>query len=294
MRSPRKRFLYLGLIVIVASVVFGLVTYYFPGYPIVGDFYTVTNLGEGKQEVVIVVSPRGNETRGEFYGYLRAPYPDYPLRQYHALTYVFLAIGLVMTFCSLRIGRNIGTRLEKAKHMIMGKKLWIVLLIGLAIGFGLGYAVIPKGGGPAVFWQEIRSHGEFGGVGVVAVDPLPLPQSFKLSTITLCGSLEVITLHTYYFGANLEPGSRIPISINATAPIDFRLIFVNRWDANVHALSNEVRYYGRAIINASQITSVRFILHVQERGLYIFTFSPIQPKPVATVTFTGYLTRIGS
>jgi len=132
--------------VIAASIVFGIVTYYFPGYPIVGDGYRVTNLGEGKQEVVIVVSPRENETHGEFHVYLRALYPDYPLRQYHALTYVFLAIGLVMTIYSLKTKRSTGTKLETAKQMIMGKKLWIVLLIGLGIGFGLSYTFVPKGG----------------------------------------------------------------------------------------------------------------------------------------------------
>ncbi len=145
MQVPRKRLFYLGLIVIASSVVFSIVTYYFPGYPIMGDVYTVTNLGEGRQEVIIVVSPRNNETRWEGYVYLRAPYPDYPLRQYHALSYVFLAIGLVLSFYSLRIKWNISPKLELTKHIIMGKKLWIVLLIGLIIGFGLGYSLIPKG-----------------------------------------------------------------------------------------------------------------------------------------------------
>jgi hypothetical protein len=106
-----------------------------------------------------------------------------------------------------------------------------------------------------------------------------------MSTISVYGNQEIITLHTYYFGANLEPETRILILINATAPIDFQLILVNRRGADVHALSNEVEYYGRVIVNASQITSICSTLYVQERGLYIFTFSPIQPKPVATVIF---------
>jgi len=154
MQVPRKKLFFLGLIVIASSVVFGIVTHYFPSYPIVGDGYIVTYLGEGKQEVLIVVSLLENETQWEGYIYLRAPYPDYPLRQYHALTYVFLAIGLAMLFYSLRMKWIISTKLRLSFHvdrigalMRSGttRRILIYLVIGLVIGLGIGYLAIPKG-----------------------------------------------------------------------------------------------------------------------------------------------------
>jgi len=277
---PRRGLFYLGLVLIVASGIFGAVTHYCSvEVPLVpGKLLFLTEEGPVSRSETNVITYRMVQINKE---------TIYPLSGYHFLTYLLLVLGLlIMLQYRPKLGWSLSVKWKEAFRLTgITRKLLIYLLIGLAIGLGIGYAVIPKGGGTAVFWQEICSQDEFGGIGVVAANPLPLPQSFKLSTISLCGSLEVITLHTYYFGVTLEPGTRILISINATAPIDFKLILVNRWDANVHALSNEVEYYGRVIINASQITSIRSILHVQERGLYIYTFSPIQPKPVATVTF---------
>lgn len=135
------------------------------------------------------------------------------------------------------------------------------------------------------FWHETCGYHNFGSMCWASMTPVTLPQSFKMSTIHLSESREVITLHTHYFGAQLNSGTKILFSINVTAPINFELVLVNRTEANIHALANEVAHFSRVIINAPQITSYCHGLNVQEKGLYIFVFDVIEPKPIATVTF---------
>ena len=137
------------------------------------------------------------------------------------------------------------------------------------------------------FWYERCGVGYPHGTCICGVSTVPVksPQTFKMSTIKFYEDREVITLHTYYFGTELNSGAKIVFLINATAPIDLQLVLVNRTDADVLALANEVAYYSRVIIQAPNITSYYHELNVQEKGLYIFVFDVAQPKPVATVTF---------
>ena len=120
---------------------------------------------------------------------------------------------------------------------------------------------------------------------LLSLVPVKSPQTFKMSTINFYEDREVITLHTYYFGAELDSGAKIVFVINATSPVNLQLVLVNRTDADVLSLGNEVAYYSRVIIEAPKITSYFHELNVQEKGLYIFVFDVAQPKPVATVTF---------
>jgi len=143
------------------------------------------------------------------------------------------------------------------------------------------------------FWYERCGVGYPHGSCICGVSTVPVksPQTFKMSTINLYDDpvltmdREVITLHTYYFGAELDSGAKIVFVINATSPIDLQIVLVNRTDADVLSLGNEVAYYSRVIIEAPEITSYFRELNVQEKGLYIFVFDVAQPKPVATVTF---------
>ena len=137
------------------------------------------------------------------------------------------------------------------------------------------------------FWYESCGEGYPHGTCICGVSTVPVksPQTFKMSTIKFYEDREVITLHTYYFGAELDSGAKIVFVINATSPVNLQLVLVNRTDADVLSLGNEVAYYSRVIIEAPKITSYFHELNVQEKGLYIFVFDVAQPKPVATVTF---------
>ena len=143
------------------------------------------------------------------------------------------------------------------------------------------------------FWYVRCGEGYPYGTCICSVSMVPVksPQTFKMSTIkfyddpVLTMDREVITLHTYFFGTELNSGAKIVFVVNATAPIDLQLVLVNRTDADVHALANEVAYYSQLIIDAPKITSYYHEITIQEKGLYIFVFGVVQPKPVATVTF---------
>jgi len=184
---------------------------------------------------------------------------------------------------------------EGKRWKIYYSKLMVVLLVGLVIGLGIGYWILPKPLQSAPpppeeeleFWYERCGEGYPYGTCICGVSMVPVksPRTFKMSTINFYDDREMISLHTYYFGAELNSGAKIVFIINATAPIDLQLVLVNRTDADVLALGNEVAYYSRVIIEAPKITSYFHELKVQEKGLYIFVFDVEQPKPVATVTF---------
>ena len=170
--------------------------------------------------------------------------------------------------------------------------LSIVAVAVLAWGFWLAdvyrrLETVSSAAGRLEFWYESCGEGYPRGTCICGVSTVPVksPQTFKMSTIKFYEDREVITLHAYYFGTELDSGAKIVFLIDATAPVDFELVLVNRTDADVHALANEVAYYSRVIIEAPEITSYFQELNIQEKGLYIFVFDVAQPKPVATVTF---------
>ena len=181
--------------------------------------------------------------------------------------------------------------------MVKRMTLALVVVSAIAIlGWGFWLASIyktPETVSPPTatleFWYEMcEAPADRLGFGscVSGFSPVILPKTFKMSTIHLDDQgRQVIDLHTHYFGAQLNPEMRIVFSINATEPIDFKLVLDNRTEADVHALSDEVAHFSRVIIDAPKITFYYHELNVQEKGLYIFAFDVVQPKPVATVTF---------
>lgn len=167
---------------------------------------------------------------------------------------------------------------------VLGWGFWLLEVIGT------GSRTISR---PATLelWRETCDAvvGGFGScTSALSPTPITLPHSFnmKMSSIVLHDDRETVTLLTHYFGAQLDPGMQIIFSIDATAPIDFKLVVVNRTGPDVHALGNEVAHFSRAIIHAAHITSYYHELNVQEKGLYIFAFYVVEPQPVATVTFS--------
>ena len=125
-----------------------------------------------------------------------------------------------------------------------------------------------------------------GGISVKCTSPVTLPRTFDMSGVKIYEGQEGITLHTYYFGTELNSGTKIIFSINATAPVDFQLVFANRTTDDIDAASMpRLARVGKLTIEAPHITSYRHELNVREKGIYIFVFDVAQPKPVATVTF---------
>ena len=135
------------------------------------------------------------------------------------------------------------------------------------------------------FWYEICSVGNDPGstcVCGVSTTPVRSPQTFSMSTIVRDDEM---TLHTHYFGTELNSRAKILFVINATAPVDFQLVFVNRTTDDIDAASMpRLARVDKLTIDALHITSYRHELNVQEKGIYIFVFDVAQPKPVATVT----------
>ena len=135
------------------------------------------------------------------------------------------------------------------------------------------------------FWYEMCGVGYPTGTCIcgVSTTPVRLPQTFSMSTIVRDDEM---TLHTHYFGTELNSGAKILFVINATAPVDFQLVFVNRTTDDIDAASMPwLARVGKLTIDAPYITSYHHELNVREKGVYVFVFDVAQPTPVATVTF---------
>ena len=99
---------------------------------------------------------------------------------------------------------------------ILGWGFWLAFLIET----GVQETVSPRKD-MLKFYHEICSATVDGfGNCLVAFAPVTLPQRFSMSSIILDDNegRGVITLRTHYFGAELNPGTRIVFSINATEP----------------------------------------------------------------------------
>lgn len=138
-----KRLVYLGLITVLGSLVFGIVSYY----------YTVV-VWDGDGDIYVVATSNGRPVEGperikvipvdETFGWIVPAQPTvvHPFRDYHFLSYIFLASGLAV------LARPILTRGSKIRivgySFIQQRKWLIFLLAGLAIGFGIGNWLLPK------------------------------------------------------------------------------------------------------------------------------------------------------
>jgi len=168
---------------------------------------------------------------------------------------------------------------------ILGWGLWLSLFIRT----GVRETTIISSPRTLKYWRETCDAvlDGFGGCTLaVSATQQTWPQTFEMSSTVLDeDGREVIVLYTYRFGVELDSGTKILLSINATAPIDFQLLFSNQTNVDVSGFSHGVASPNRVIIDAQQIISYYHELIVQGKGLYIFVFDVVQPKPVATVTF---------
>lgn len=138
-----KRLIYLGLIMVLGSLVFGIVSYYYAVVVWDGDGYIISvameNGGppEGPKRVKIIPV---NET----FGWIVPAQPTvvHPLKDYHFLSYVFFASGLTVLAYPILTQ---GSRIRIARCIFILQRKWLIfLLAGLAIGFGIGYWLLPK------------------------------------------------------------------------------------------------------------------------------------------------------
>jgi len=183
------------------------------------------------------------------------------------------------------IGKTTFAMIALSVVAILGWGLWLSLLIGT----GVRETTTISSPRTLRYWRE-TCDAVLDGFGsctsAVSATQQTWPQTFEMSSILLNeDGREVIVLYAHRFGVELDSRAKILLSINATAPIDFQLLFSNQTDVDVLAFSHAVASPNRVIIDAQQIISYYHELIVQEKGLYIFVFDVMQPKPVATVTF---------
>jgi hypothetical protein len=89
------------------------------------------------------------------------------------------------------------------------------------------------------------------------------------------------TLHYYYFGIYLDSLTKIHLSFEATAPINFRLVLDLRNDSLDNWVSSGE--LGQAIVNETQTTHLDSEFYLMDPGFYILVFEPIITRPAATV-----------
>jgi hypothetical protein len=116
-----------------------------------------------------------------------------------------------------------------------------------------------------------------------SLSPVNLPTSFKMSSLAQSG--EGGTVFIYDFGIALTAHELVRVSMNSSAPLDFRIYLDNRTGYDTKALSNEVQNYGRILANSTGITKYDNQILSEGGRLYIFELSVKQPTPIATATF---------
>lgn len=137
---PMSRLFYLGLVLLVVSGVFGVVTHY----------YSVEVPLDPQKLLIFEEEGSVSESRADVMTY-RIVQVDketvYPLSAYHFLTYVLLGLGLLIMFQNRpKLGLSFHVdRIGVLMRSKITRKLLIYLLIGMVIGLGIGYSVIPKG-----------------------------------------------------------------------------------------------------------------------------------------------------
>ena len=138
-----KRLVYLGLITVLGSLVFSIASYY----------YTVV-VWDGTGYIISVAKKNGRPPEGperlkiipvnETFGWIVPAQPTVvqPLKDYHFLSYVFFASGLIVLAYPILTR---GSKIRIAGYSFIQQRKWLIfLLAGLAIGFGIGYWLLPK------------------------------------------------------------------------------------------------------------------------------------------------------
>jgi hypothetical protein len=174
---------------------------------------------------------------------------------------------------------------NKAKTVLL-----TITLIGalLAVFFSVylrAYVLVNKQGNAPLFWYErcgttwpneslsVCWNYALGG-------QVSLPPSFEMTS-----SLQSpTTVFEHFFGIRFN-STEVSFQFRATAPINFQLLLDEREGADTDSLANEAYYFGKAIINVTQTTSLSSQFYAENSGLYIFVFSPVESNPFATVTF---------
>jgi len=123
--------------------VFGIASYYYTVVVWDGTGYIISVAKkngrplEGPERLKIIPV---NET---FFKIVPAqPSVVHPLKDYHFLSYVFFASGLIALAYPILTR---GSKIRTAGYSFIQQRKWLIfLLAGLAIGFGIGYWLLPK------------------------------------------------------------------------------------------------------------------------------------------------------
>ena len=169
----------------------------------------------------------------------------------------------------------------RSKTVLMSLIL-IAAFLTVFLSFSLQTYITSKWTKPALFQYE-----EFS-CSILYIDSSPLVgpdiSAFSLKPISLPHTLNMgdpSTLHYYYFGIYLDSLTKIHLSFEATAPINFRLVLDRRNDSLDNWVSSGE--LGQAIVNETQTTHLDSEFYLMDPGFYILAFEPIITRPAATV-----------
>jgi hypothetical protein len=101
-----------------------------------------------------------------------------------------------------------------------------------------------------------------------------------------------VTLLAHYFGIRLNSSTKIVFQFRATAPVNFQLALDVRdinWEVDTRPELAEAVSLGQVLINETQTTSLNSEFYVQNPGIYVFVFEPVECSPASTVTFNAHL-----
>ncbi len=118
-----------------------------------------------------------------------------------------------------------------------------------------------------------------GSVCAVPINPIHMPSSFNMSSVSQSGG----GLADYYFGVILAAHELVRVSMNSSNPLNFYVYLDNRTGYDVKSLRNEVSYYGHLLTNSTGIMTYDNQLLSEGGGLYIIELTVNQPIPVANV-----------
>ncbi len=178
----------------------------------------------------------------------------------------------------------------------------IVLVSAMAVG-AVAILVLTLTNAPSVPSQELQNQGKvtkelpkshlrvwgdqhWDGAVTKELLWITLPQNFNMSIISCFPAGEIVQNYSYTLGAGIQARDRVKLSINATSPIDFQLIFLDYFPKPEQRITYSGG--GETIIDKKQITSFDYELSVRKTGIYFFVFTGGTPKPITTVTFDAY------
>lgn len=173
---------------------------------------------------------------------------------------------------------------NKAKTVLLTITLIAALLTVFFSVYLRAYVLVNKQGNAPLFWYESCEtswpNTSWSMCTIPLHGPVSLPPSFEMTR-----GPPFTTVFEYYFGIWLNSSSKVSFQFQATAPINFQLLLDERVGADTDSLASEAYYFGIAIINETQTTSLNSHFYAKDSGLYIFVFSPVESNPFSTVTF---------